>query len=157
MEASFLKLCDRILPVWHKNNPLWLRVRSLNQGSCARGNVADKASLVSKTNCSLRWNIGENIAPSYSIPYGGKPSYRIERQFHIGQSWGIHETTVGHIVRKIENILIQSGEFCLPGKKALHSAQTEWNILVVDVSESPIERPKKNNDLTTVASRNGTR
>ncbi|WP_192820014.1 transposase family protein [Leptolyngbya boryana] len=119
--------------------------------------MADKASLVSKINCSLRWHIGENIAPSYSIPYGGKPSYRIERQFHIGQSWGIHETTVGRIVRKIENILIQSGEFCLPGKKALHSAQTEWNILVVDVSESPIERPKKNNDLTTVASRNGTR
>lgn len=50
---------------------------------------------------------------------------------------------MGRIVRKIENILIQFGEFRLPGKKALHSAQTEWNILVVDVSESPIERPKK--------------
>ncbi|MCY6491432.1 MULTISPECIES: hypothetical protein [unclassified Leptolyngbya] len=36
MEASFLKLCDRILPVWHKNNPLWLRVRSLSVGNSKR-------------------------------------------------------------------------------------------------------------------------
>lgn len=78
-------------------------------------------------------------------------------QFHIGQSWGIHETTVGRIVRKIETILIQSGEFRLPGKKALHSTETEWNILVVDVSETPIERPKKTNDPTTVANKSGTR
>jgi hypothetical protein len=78
-------------------------------------------------------------------------------QFHIGQSWGIHETTVGRIVRKIEDILIQSGEFCLPGKKALHSAETEWNVLLIDVSESPIERPKKNKNATIVASKNGIR
>jgi hypothetical protein len=78
-------------------------------------------------------------------------------QFHIGQSWGIHETTVGRIVRKIEDILIRSGEFSLPGKKALHSPDAGWNILLIDVSESPIERPKKNNDLTIVVSKNGTR
>ncbi|KAM3096896.1 transposase family protein [Phormidesmis sp. 146-35] len=47
------------------------------------------------------------------------------------------------IVRKIENILIQSREFRLPGQKALYSSEPEWNILLVDVSESPIERPKK--------------
>lgn len=58
-------------------------------------------------------------------------------QFHIGQSWGIHETTVGRIVRKIKNILMQSGEFRLPGKKALHSPDAGWNILLIDVSESP--------------------
>lgn len=78
-------------------------------------------------------------------------------QFHIGQSWGIHGTTVGRIVRKIEDSLMQSGEFRLPGKKALHSPETQWNILLTDVSETPIERPKKNNDLTTAASKNGTR
>jgi hypothetical protein len=78
-------------------------------------------------------------------------------QFHIEQSWGIHETTVGRIVRKIENLLIQSGEFCLSGKKALHSTETKWNVLLIDVSESPIERPKKTNDVTTVANNAGTR
>lgn len=62
---------------------------------------------------------------------GGQGKFRVEDQlliameywreyrthFHIGQSWGIHKTTVGRIVRKIETILIQSGEFSLPGKK----------------------------------------
>lgn len=78
-------------------------------------------------------------------------------QFHIGQSWGIHETTVGRMVRKIEDALMQSGEFRLPGKRALHSPETQWNILLMDVSETPIERPKKNRARTTVASKNGTR
>ena len=30
-------------------------------------------------------------------------------QFHIGVSWGLHETTVGRIVRKVEGVLIKSG------------------------------------------------
>ncbi|MBF2006224.1 MAG: transposase family protein, partial [Chlorogloeopsis fritschii C42_A2020_084] len=29
--------------------------------------------------------------------------------FHISKSWGIHESTVCRIVRKVENILIKSG------------------------------------------------
>jgi len=63
--------------------------------------------------------------------------------FHIGQSWGIHETTVGRIVRKIETILIQSGEFSLPGKKHLRQPRSSGSVLLVDVTERPIERPKK--------------
>lgn len=78
-------------------------------------------------------------------------------QFHIGQSWGIHETTVGRIVRKVEDLLIQSGEFRLPGKKVLHQPDKQWSILLIDVSESPIERPQKNSDPITVASNAGTR
>ena len=27
-------------------------------------------------------------------------------QFHIGVSWGLHETTVGRIVRKVEDLLV---------------------------------------------------
>jgi hypothetical protein len=38
---------------------------------------------------------------------------------------------------------MQSGEFRLPGKKALHSPETQWNILLIDVNETQIERPKK--------------
>ena len=34
-------------------------------------------------------------------------------QFHIGVSWGVAETTVGRIVRKVENILIKCGKFRL--------------------------------------------
>jgi Helix-turn-helix of DDE superfamily endonuclease len=38
-------------------------------------------------------------------------------QFHIAQAWGIHEARVCRIVRKVENPLIRSGVFRLPGKR----------------------------------------
>ena len=40
--------------------------------------------------------------------------------FRIAKSWGIHESTVCCIVPKVENILIRSGVFRLPGKRELH-------------------------------------
>ena len=63
--------------------------------------------------------------------------------FHISKSWGIHESTVCRIVRKVENILIKSGAFRLPGKRELHQQAYEWKVLVVDVTETPVERPQK--------------
>jgi len=72
--------------------------------------------------------------------------------FHIGQSWGIHETTVGRMVRKIETVLLQSGEFSLPGKKYLRQPGSGGSVLLVDVTERPIERPKKTSACSTVAS-----
>jgi DDE superfamily endonuclease/Helix-turn-helix of DDE superfamily endonuclease len=64
-------------------------------------------------------------------------------QFHIGVSRGIHETTVGRIVRKVEDILIKSGKFRLPGKRQLYQPGWESKAMVVDVGEIEIERPKK--------------
>jgi hypothetical protein len=69
-------------------------------------------------------------------------------QFHIAQSWGIHEATVCRIVRKVEDYLIGSRAFSLPGKRQLLQAEQQWDVVVVDVSETPIERPKKNSGVT---------
>lgn len=63
--------------------------------------------------------------------------------FHLGNSWGINESTAYRIVRKVENILIKSGLFNLPKKKALLESNSEIEVIVVDVSEQEIERPKK--------------
>ena len=63
--------------------------------------------------------------------------------FHLGNSWGVNESTAYRIVRKVENILIKSGLFNLPGKKALLESNSEIEVIVVDVSEHEIERPKK--------------
>jgi hypothetical protein len=41
--------------------------------------------------------------------------------FHIGQSWGVNESTAYRIIRKIEDVLINSRAFSLPGKKKLFS------------------------------------
>ena len=75
--------------------------------------------------------------------------------FHIAKSWGIHESTAYRLIRQVENTLIKSGAFNLPGKKKLLEPEHEIEV-VVDVTESPIERPKKTNDSSTVARRNGT-
>ena len=70
--------------------------------------------------------------------------------FHIGQSWGLNESTVYRIITKIEGILIKSSTFRLPGKKQLLKSSNEISVVVVDVTENPIERPKKNRKNITV-------
>ena len=73
--------------------------------------------------------------------------------FHIAQSWGVNESTAYRIIRKIENILIRSPEFALPGKKQLLKSSHELEVVVIDVTETPIERPKKNRKNTTAVKR----
>ena len=67
--------------------------------------------------------------------------YRTE--FHIAQSYGISEATVCRTIRKVENTLVRSGKFRLPGKKTFQASDTVFEVMLVDVSEQPIERPKK--------------
>lgn len=63
---------------------------------------------------------------------------------HIAASYGISETRAFENIRHIENILIKSKEFALPGKKALLKSDHEFEIVLIDATESPIDRPKKN-------------
>jgi hypothetical protein len=65
--------------------------------------------------------------------------YRTE--FHIAQSYGVSEATVCRTIQKVEDALVRSGKFRLPGKKALQASDTIFEIVLVDVSEQPIERP----------------
>ena len=78
-------------------------------------------------------------------------------QFHIATSWGLSESAVCRLISKVETLLMDSGKFRLPGKKQLYQNADTWSVLAVDVTESPIERPKKNSELTTVARKSSTR
>lgn len=78
-------------------------------------------------------------------------------QFHIAQAYGISEATVCRTIQKVETALIQSGQFRLPGKKALQPSDTIIEIVIVDATEQPIERPKKSSAGTTVARKKDTR
>ena len=80
--------------------------------------------------------------------------YRTE--FHIGQSYGISEATVCRTIHKVENALVRSGKFRLPGKKTLQASDTVFEVVLVDVSEQPIERPKKAKNGIIVAKRSVT-
>ena len=75
--------------------------------------------------------------------------YRTE--FHIAQTYGVSEATVCRTLRKVEGALVSSGKFRLPGKKALQPSDTVFEVMLVDVSEQPIECPKKAKNSTIVA------
>jgi hypothetical protein len=80
--------------------------------------------------------------------------YRTE--FHIAQSYGVSEATVCRTIRKVEDILTRSKKFRLPGKKVLQSSDTVFEVVLVDASEQPVERPKKAKNSITVAKRSTT-
>lgn len=75
--------------------------------------------------------------------------YREYRTFlHISADYGISETQCWRIITSLEQLLIKSKIFHLPGKKSLQQSNS-FEIVLVDVAESPIERPKKNSGSTT--------
>lgn len=65
-------------------------------------------------------------------------------QFHIGVDYNLNETTVLRTIKKIENILIKNRKFHLPKKKNLVLSENKFEVVLVDATETPIERPKKN-------------
>lgn len=51
---------------------------------------------------------------------------------------------------------VRPSRFALPGKKQLYMAEHEIEVLVVDVTETTVERPKKNKNSSPLARKNGT-
>lgn len=76
--------------------------------------------------------------------------------FHIGTNYNLSESNAYQAIKWIENTLIKSGKFSLPGRKALLKSDVEYELILIDATESPIERPKKNKKNTTLAKRKGT-
>lgn len=76
--------------------------------------------------------------------------------FHIGQNYGVSESNAFKICRWVENTLIKDKRFALPGRKALLKSDSNYEVILVDASESPVERPKKDSDGTTPARRSDT-
>lgn len=77
--------------------------------------------------------------------------YRTE--FHIGLAFGLSESSVCRTIQKVEAALLRSGQFRLPGKKALQASDTVIEVVLIDATEQPIERPKKNKVSIIVAKR----
>ena len=63
--------------------------------------------------------------------------------FHIGNNFGISESYTWKLIRWVEDTLIKSGEFSLPGKKELLKSEAEYEIILIDATETPVERPKR--------------
>ena len=65
---------------------------------------------------------------------------------HIAASYGIHESSMYRLIRWVEDTLVKDGTFSLPGKKALLKSEVEYEVVLIDATETPIERPKKNSE-----------
>ena len=64
--------------------------------------------------------------------------------FHISNDYGIDESVCYRNIIAIENILIKSNKFNLPKRKERLLSEDELEVFLVDATETPIERPKKN-------------
>ena len=91
---------------------------------------------------------------------GRKPKLSIENQLlaaleywreyrtyaHIAASYGIAESNIYRSIKWIENTLIKDGTFSLPGKKELLKSDTDYEVVLIDATETPVERPQKNKE-----------
>ena len=62
---------------------------------------------------------------------------------HIAASHAIAESNIYRGIKWVEDTLIRDGTFSLPGRKALLKSDMEYEVVLVDATELPIERPKK--------------
>lgn len=67
---------------------------------------------------------------------------------HIGFDYGVSEATASRVVREVEKVLIKSGKFSLPSKRALYGDEIDLEFVVIDATESPVQRPKKSKEIT---------
>jgi hypothetical protein len=100
---------------------------------------------------------------------GRKPKLTVENQLmlaleywrqyltfaELGFNYEVSESAAHTITVWVENTLIKSGRFSLPGKKALLE-DSSLQIVLLDVMESPVERPKKSKKPIIPAKRKNT-
>lgn len=77
--------------------------------------------------------------------------------FHISKGYGISESYAYKLIRWVEDTLIKNRAFSLPGRKALLKSDVDYEVVLVDASESPIQRPKKSKSATTQVKRSAIR
>lgn len=77
-------------------------------------------------------------------------------QAHIGMTYCVSEACVCRTIKQFETLLIQDPRLHLPGKKVLREAVTVFEVVLLDATECPCERPKKNSAAPTAERRSAT-
>ena len=75
----------------------------------------------------------------------------------LGTEFGLSESRTSTLIREIESLVLRDPRFHLKGKKALliNDVDAGNNTVIIDVSESPVERPKKSKGVTIQARKSG--
>jgi hypothetical protein len=76
--------------------------------------------------------------------------------FETGINFGVSESTAHRIELWVEESLITDGSFALPGKKILTDETYGFELMLVDVTEHPIEGPQKNRNITILERKSST-
>jgi hypothetical protein len=76
--------------------------------------------------------------------------------FHIANNYEYSESQAFKVVKWVENTLIKDKNFALPGKKALLKSDMKYQVVMIDATESPCERPKKSKNNITLARKSAT-
>lgn len=61
------------------------------------------------------------------------------------------------LIKWVETVLIKDGVYSLPGKKALLKSDAQYTVVLIDATETLIERPKRGKNATFLGRRNDTR
>lgn len=75
--------------------------------------------------------------------------------FSIGEIYKVSEANAYKIIKRTEDILIRAKEFRLPSRKEMYE-DLDIQVVVVDASESAVERPKKSRNIGTLARKRST-
>ena len=123
------------------------------------------------TGVSLDTFSAMSLALAAHLPSGGRPPkhcredrllmtlmyWREYRTYaHIAHTYSLSESAVCRTIHAVENALLRSSAFTLPGKKALTKSDIRFEVVVVDATECPVERPKKSRSTRTVARKSAT-
>jgi predicted DNA-binding protein YlxM (UPF0122 family) len=61
----------------------------------------------------------------------------------IGADYKVSKSTICESIQWVEKTIVKDKTFTLPGKKILKKATDDIEYIIIDVTESPIQRPKK--------------
>ncbi len=112
---------------------------------------------VSKTTFEVMLEVLEERNAKERIKGGKKPTLSILdrliitlmywREYRIYENiafdYGVKKSVIGKQIIWVEDTLIASGKFSLPSKRELWRNQRNRKVVVVDVTEQQIERPKR--------------
>lgn len=72
---------------------------------------------------------------------GGIPNF-----IHVATRYGVSKSIASRIVHHVEDCLIQSNLFNLT-KSLPEGEGIDWNVLIIDATGIPIQRPKKTEEI----------
>jgi hypothetical protein len=74
---------------------------------------------------------------------------------HVAASYGMSESWIFRIVKRVGETLVKDGTFSLPGRKELLKSGMKYEIILIDATETPIERPKRGGNSGIRARKSG--